>query len=84
MQAELTGICHWCGKEIGTTAGVRLEFNIPVDGEPNWSVIEKRWVHLIMGDRDGVKRKPCPEHHGHWYATEGSEGCPRCTEIWSV
>ena len=92
MQAELTGICHWCGKEIGTAAGVRLEFAIPVgvhithpmldDMKPNVFTTEKRWVHSITGDCDGVVRKPCPDHYGHWYATEGGEAnCPRCTEI---
>ena len=88
MQAELTGICHWCGKEIGTTAGVRLEFAIPVgvhithpmpdDMKPNVFTTEKRWVHSITEDCDGVVRKPCPDHFDHWYATEGGEGCPRC------
>ena len=76
MQAELTGICHWCGKEIGTTAGVRLEFNIPVDGEPNWSVIEKRWVHSIMGDCDGVKRKTLPGASRPLVRHRGRRGLP--------
>ena len=81
MQAELTGICHWCGKEIGTAAGVRLVVAIQVDGAPHWFMIDERWVHSITEDCDGVVRKPCPDHYGHWYATEGGEGCPRCTEI---
>ena len=82
MQAELTGICHWCGKEIGTAAGVRLVVAIPIDGAPHWFMIDERWIHSITEDCDGVVRKPCPDHYGHWYATEGGEGCPRCTEIW--
>ena len=81
MQAELTGICHWCGKEIGTAAGVRLVVAIPIDGAPHWFMIDERWVHSIKEDCDEVVRKPCPDHYGYWYATEGGEGCPRCTEI---
>ena len=81
MQAELTGICHWCGKEIDTAAGVRLVVAIPIYGAPHWFMVDEQWVHSITEDCDGVVRKPCPDHYGYWYATEGGEGCPRCTEI---
>ena len=76
------GKCYRCKKEIGYTAAVNLDFSFPI--KPRLYGIEKRWVHVLPEDCDGLTWKACSEHRGEYYALEGGNGCPPCTEIWSI
>lgn len=79
------GKCYRCREEIGYTAAVMLDFAIPKYQRGVFvSTIEKKWVHVVPEDCDGLTWKACKEHQGYHYALEGGNGCEVCVGIWSI